>query len=69
MTRRPLVVLLALFAIGLGFSGTASAVAAAKDAAQAGRGAFLLDGRMIDLPFVKRAEAVLAAANDSSDRL
>jgi hypothetical protein len=24
---------------------------------------------MIDLPFVKRAEAVLAAANDSSDRL
>ena len=44
-------------------------VAAAQDAAQAGRGAFLLDGRMIDLPFVKRAEAVLAAANDSSDRL
>jgi citrate lyase subunit beta/citryl-CoA lyase len=44
-------------------------VAAAQDAAQTGRGAFLLDGRMIDLPFVKRAEAVLAAANDSSDRL
>jgi citrate lyase beta subunit len=44
-------------------------VAAAQDAAQAGRGAFLLDGRMIDLPFVRRAEAVLAAANDSSDRL
>jgi len=44
-------------------------VAAAQDAAQNGRGAFLLDGRMIDLPFVKRAEAVLAAANDSSDRL
>jgi citrate lyase subunit beta/citryl-CoA lyase len=44
-------------------------VAAAQDAAQAGRGAFLLDGRMIDRPFVKRAEAVLAAANDSSDRL
>jgi citrate lyase beta subunit len=43
-------------------------VAAAQDAAQNGRGAFLLDGRMIDLPFVKRAEAVLAAANDS-DRL
>ncbi len=40
-------------------------VAAAQDAAQTGRGAFLLDGRMIDLPFVKRAEAVLAAANDS----
>jgi citrate lyase subunit beta/citryl-CoA lyase len=44
-------------------------VAAAQDAAQTGRGAFLLDGRMIDLPFVKRAEAVLAAANDSSNRL
>jgi citrate lyase beta subunit len=43
-------------------------VAAAKDAAQAGRGAFLLDGRMIDLPFVKRAQAVLAEADDSSDR-
>jgi citrate lyase subunit beta/citryl-CoA lyase len=43
-------------------------VAAAKDAAQAGRGAFMLDGRMIDLPFVKRAQAVLAEANDSSDR-
>jgi citrate lyase subunit beta/citryl-CoA lyase len=41
-------------------------VAAAQDAAQFGRGAFLLDGRMIDLPFVKRAEAVLAAANDSN---
>jgi len=44
-------------------------VAAAQDAAQAGRGAFLLDGRMIDLPFVKRAQAMLAAANDGSDRL
>lgn len=44
-------------------------VAAAKDAAEAGRGAFLLDGRMIDLPFVKRALAVLADADDSSDRL
>lgn len=44
-------------------------VAAAQDAARTGRGAFLLDGRMIDLPFVKRAQAVLAAANDSSDRL
>ena len=43
-------------------------VAAAQDAAQAGRGAFLLDGRMIDLPFVKRARAVLAEATGSSDR-
>lgn len=44
-------------------------VAAAQDAARTGRGAFLLDGRMIDLPFVKRAQAVLAAADDCSDRL
>jgi citrate lyase subunit beta/citryl-CoA lyase len=43
-------------------------VAAAKDAAESGRGAFLLDGRMIDLPFVKRALAVLADADESSDR-
>jgi citrate lyase subunit beta/citryl-CoA lyase len=32
-------------------------VAAARDAAATGRGAFLLDGRMIDLPMIKRAEA------------
>jgi citrate lyase beta subunit len=44
-------------------------VAAAKDAAEQGRGAFLLDGRMIDLPFLKRAHAVLAQANDGSDRV
>jgi len=25
-------------------------------------GAFLVDGRMIDLPFIERAEAILAAA-------
>jgi citrate lyase subunit beta / citryl-CoA lyase len=43
-------------------------VAAAQEAAKHGRGAFLLDGRMIDLPFVKRAQAVLAEASDSSDR-
>ncbi|URL59686.1 HpcH/HpaI aldolase/citrate lyase family protein [Luteibacter flocculans] len=36
-------------------------VAAAADAARDGRGAFLLDGRMIDLPFVKRAQALLAS--------
>jgi len=40
-------------------------VAAAKEAAQSGRGAFLLDGRMIDLPSIKRAEALLAEANDT----
>jgi citrate lyase subunit beta/citryl-CoA lyase len=44
-------------------------VAAAQEAEQNGRGAFLLDGRMIDLPFVKRAQAVLAEASHSSDRL
>lgn len=33
------------------------------EAAQtAGRGAFLLDGRMVDAPFVQRAQALLAAA-------
>lgn len=37
-------------------------VAAAQSAAQAGRGAFVVDGRMIDLPFLKRAQALVAAA-------
>ncbi|MDQ0010442.1 citrate lyase subunit beta/citryl-CoA lyase [Luteibacter jiangsuensis] len=36
-------------------------VAAAAEAARMGHGAFALDGRMIDLPFVKRAEALLAS--------
>jgi citrate lyase subunit beta/citryl-CoA lyase len=40
-------------------------VAAARDAAASGRGAFLLDGRMIDLPVIKRAEALLAEANEA----
>ena len=43
-------------------------VAAARDAAEVGRGAFLLDGRMIDLPSLKRAQALLAEANDGSSR-
>jgi citrate lyase subunit beta/citryl-CoA lyase len=43
-------------------------VAAARDAAEVGRGAFLLDGRMIDLPALKRAQALLAEANDGSLR-
>ena len=42
-------------------------VNAAKEAEQHGRGAFLLDGRMIDLPFVKRAQAVLAEASNTSE--
>ncbi|MBT2745690.1 MULTISPECIES: CoA ester lyase [unclassified Lysobacter] len=37
-------------------------VAAAAAAPDAGRGVFVVDGRMIDLPFLKRAQALLAAA-------
>jgi citrate lyase subunit beta/citryl-CoA lyase len=40
-------------------------VAAAKEAAAAGRGAFLLEGRMIDAPAIRRAEALLAEASDA----
>ena len=36
-------------------------VAAAREAGAQGRGAFVVDGRMIDLPFLKRAEAILAS--------
>lgn len=36
-------------------------LSAAKDAADAGRGAFLIDGRMIDGPAIRRAESLLAA--------
>ncbi len=36
-------------------------VAAAATAAELGRGAFLVDGHMVDLPFLKRAEALLAS--------
>ena len=36
-------------------------VEAARDAETDGVGAFLVDGRMIDIPFVTRAEAVSAA--------
>lgn len=35
-------------------------VAAAAQVANAGRGAFVVDGKMIDLPFLKRAQAILA---------
>lgn len=38
-------------------------VAAAREAGAVGRGAFLIDGRMVDLPFLKRAEAILASAD------
>lgn len=36
-------------------------VDAAREAASQGRGAFVVDGRMVDLPFLKRAHAILAA--------
>lgn len=34
----------------------------ARDAAERGLGAFVVDGRMVDAPFLRRAESVLAAA-------
>ncbi len=37
-------------------------VLAAKAAAASGQGAFSVDGKMVDVPFLRRAEAVLAAA-------
>ncbi|NDK38481.1 CoA ester lyase [Pseudoxanthomonas gei] len=40
-------------------------VAAAGQADNAGRGAFLVDGRMVDLPFLKRAQALLASVDSS----
>ncbi|HEV7777649.1 MAG TPA: CoA ester lyase [Luteibacter sp.] len=36
-------------------------VEAAKTASEQGLGAFMVDGKMIDLPFLKRAQALLAA--------
>lgn len=38
-------------------------VAAASEPANQGRGAFMVDGKMVDLPFLKRAQALLAAAH------
>ncbi len=38
-------------------------VEAARRAAQEGVGAFMVDGRMIDAPFIRRAEAVVALAD------
>lgn len=37
-------------------------IEAAREAAANGRGAFLLDGRMIDAPAIRRAQALVAAA-------
>lgn len=36
-------------------------VAASREAGAQGRGAFVVDGRMVDLPFLKRAEAIVAS--------
>jgi citrate lyase subunit beta/citryl-CoA lyase len=36
-------------------------VAASREAGARGRGAFVVDGRMVDLPFLKRAEAIVAS--------
>lgn len=38
-------------------------VAAAQAASDLGRGAFLFEGRMIDVPYLRRAEALLVGAN------
>jgi len=38
-------------------------VDAAREPANQGRGAFMVDGKMVDLPFLKRAQALLAAAH------
>ena len=43
-------------------AAAARVVEAARGAEGRGVGAFLVDGRMIDIPFIKRAEAILAAA-------
>jgi citrate lyase subunit beta/citryl-CoA lyase len=56
-------------ALNAGFTPAAEAVAQAerivamdKEAAAQGRGSFALDGKMIDIPIVQRAEALLARA-------
>lgn len=41
-------------------------VAAASEALQRGHGAFLFEGRMIDLPFLRQAEATLASSRSSA---
>ncbi|MGI9026236.1 MAG: HpcH/HpaI aldolase/citrate lyase family protein [Burkholderiaceae bacterium] len=42
-------------------------VEASREAKARGHGAFLADGRMIDAPFLKRAEAIVAAAGFADD--
>ena len=40
-------------------------VSASREAEARGRGAFVVDGQMIDLPFLKRAEAIVASLDSS----
>jgi citrate lyase subunit beta/citryl-CoA lyase len=41
-------------------------VTASQEAGARGRGAFVVDGRMVDLPFLKRAEAIVASLDSSA---
>ena len=41
-------------------------VAASREAGARDRGAFVIDGRMVDLPFLKRAEAIVASTDSSA---
>lgn len=51
-----------IFGRGSALADARRVVEAAAEAAAAGRGAFLLDGRMIDQPHIAAAEAIVAAA-------
>jgi citrate lyase subunit beta/citryl-CoA lyase len=55
----------AVFDRGIDLANARRIVAAAREAAALGRGAFLLDGRMIDRPAIAHAEAVLAASESA----
>jgi citrate lyase subunit beta/citryl-CoA lyase len=61
--------------LNAGFSPSAEAIAQAerivrldREAAAEGRGSFALDGKMIDIPIVRRAEALLARAQAIAGR-
>lgn len=63
-------------ALNAGFSPTPDAIAEAehvvalsREAAAQGRGAFAIDGRMIDMPIVRRAEALLERARTIATRI
>jgi citrate lyase subunit beta/citryl-CoA lyase len=54
-----------VFERGDGIAAARRIVDAARAARAAGRGAFVLDGKMIDAPAIAQAEAVLAGAGDA----